>query len=232
MPTLAARLAAVEAAIKAACVAAGRDRKSVELIAVSKTVPASEIAAAMKLGQTLFGENYAQDLRDKFPTVPSARWHFIGPLQRNKVKYVVGTAEVIHTVDSLPLAEAIAERAQKLGIKQRVLIQVNTGREPQKAGCAPLELSTLLTQLAPLGSLRVEGLMCLPPHDQPSRPHFALLQTLAKQHRLPKLSMGMSADFADAIAEGATLIRIGTAIFGERAVTTAPPPDEEPDSRK
>ncbi len=223
---LALNLGRVEAAIAAACQRAGRPRKSVELVAVSKTVPIERIAEALKLGQTLFGENYAQELRDKHPALPNARWHFIGPLQRNKCKYVVGSAELIHTVDSLALGEAIAERARKLGRKQRVLIQVNTGAEPQKSGCSAAALPRLLDDLRALPSLIVEGLMCIPPFDQPSRPHFVALRELAAAHRLPRLSMGMSADFEAAIEEGATIVRVGTAIFGERSAAPEPTDDD------
>jgi len=215
--TLAARLATVEAQIAAACHAAGRPRDSVELVAVSKTVDPARIAEALRAGQSLFGENYAQDLRDKVPAVPGARWHFIGPLQRNKVKYVVGAAELIHSVDSLALAQAIDERARLLGRKQRVLIQVNVGQEPQKAGVAIAQLPALLEAASQLHAVLIEGLMCIPPEGQPPRPYFAALRELAQQHHLPRLSMGMSSDFPEAIAEGATLVRVGTAIFGARS---------------
>ncbi len=217
MSPIAARLATVEAQIAQACEAAGRPRDSVELVAVSKTVEPARIQEALRAGQAIFGENYAQDLRDKVPAVPGARWHFLGPLQRNKVKYVVGAAELIHSVDSLALAQAIDERARLLGRKQRVLIQVNIGDEPQKAGVPIAALPQLLDDARRLSSLLVEGLMCIPPEGQLPRPYFAALRELAQQHHLPRLSMGMSADFPDAIAEGATLVRVGTAIFGARS---------------
>ena len=214
--TLAESLARTEERIAEACSQAGRPRKSVELVAVSKDVPVERIVEACRLGQTLFGENYAQELRDKHPAVHDAHWHFIGPLQRNKAKYVVGSTELIHSVDSLALGEAIEDRARKLGRRQRILIQVNTGNELQKAGCSLAALPRLLDDLRALSFLIVEGLMCIPPAQQPKRAHFAKIRELATTHQLARLSMGMSQDFVDAIAEGATLVRIGTAIFGER----------------
>lgn len=214
--SVAERLAEVRARIAAACARAGRDPRSVTLVAVSKMVPAETCAEAVAAGQVILGENYAQELRDKAPRVPGARWHFIGPLQRNKVKYVVGTAELIHGLDSAPLAQAIAERARKLGLVQRCLLQVNLGGEAQKAGCAPEALPALLEAARALPELRVEGLMCIPPVDEDPAPRFRALRALAERHGLPELSMGMSADYEVAIAEGATLVRVGTAIFGER----------------
>jgi pyridoxal phosphate enzyme (YggS family) len=214
--TIAERLAEVRARVAAACRAAGRAVDEVTLVAVSKTVPPSLCAEAVAAGQALLGENYAQELRDKAPQVAGARWHFIGPLQRNKVKYVVGTAELLHAVDRVPLVDEIAAQAQKLGLVQRCLVQVNVGAEPQKAGCAPAELPSLLAAFAERPSLRCEGLMCLPPVDADPVPHFRRLAALAREHRLSTLSMGMSADYERAIAEGATLIRVGTAIFGPR----------------
>jgi pyridoxal phosphate enzyme (YggS family) len=157
--------------------------------------------------------------------VPGARWHFIGPLQRNKVKYVVGVAALIHTIDRIALIEEVGRRAEALGIRQRCLIQVNVAGEAQKAGCTPADLPTLVDAFRATPSLQLDGLLCMPPiaaDPELARPHFRALAAAraAEQARsglaLPDLSMGMSADFAVAIAEGATLIRIGTAIFGER----------------
>jgi PLP dependent protein len=214
--TVAARLADVRAKIAAACRAAGRDPADVTLVAVSKTVDAARCAEAVAAGQALLGENYAQELRDKAPRVPGARWHYIGPLQRNKVKYVVGVAELIQSVDSIALADEIAARAARHGIVQRCLAQVNVGDEPQKSGCAPAELPALVAAFAARPSLALEGLMCIPPLDADPVPHFRALRALAAAHRMPALSMGMSADYERAIVEGATLVRIGTAIFGAR----------------
>ncbi len=196
--------------------AAGRAPDSVTLLAVSKTVPAERVRLAIAAGHDLFGENYAQELRDKARAVAGARWHFIGPLQRNKVKYVVGVAELIHSVDSPALLDEIAARADKLGVVQRCLVQVNVGREPQKSGCAPEDVPALVRAFAARPSVRCEGLMCIPPDGVPPRPFFDNLAQLVAAEHLATLSMGMSGDFAEAIAAGATIVRIGTAIFGER----------------
>jgi pyridoxal phosphate enzyme (YggS family) len=214
--TIARRIAEVQARIAAACRTAGRDPASVQLVAVSKLRSAAECLAAVEAGQAVLGENYAQELRDKAPEVPGAWWHYIGPLQRNKVKYVVGVAQLIHSVDSLPLLDEIATRAEKAGITQHCLVQVNVGDEPQKSGCTPEELPPLLARCAEAQSLACDGLMCIPPVDADPIPHFRKLRALAAEHGLLQLSMGMSHDFEAAIAEGATLVRVGTAIFGER----------------
>jgi pyridoxal phosphate enzyme (YggS family) len=208
----------VGAQIDAAARSAGRDPTAITLVAVSKTVPAERVREALRAGHTLFGENYAQELRDKAraPELAGARWHFLGPLQRNKVKYVVGVAELIHSVDSPSLLDEIAARADKLGVVQRCLVQVNVGREPQKSGCAPEALPALLRAFAERPSVRCEGLMCIPPDGVPPRPFFDNLAKLAAAERLGTLSMGMSSDFVEAIAAGATIVRVGTAIFGER----------------
>ena len=197
--------------------AAGRAPESVTLLAVSKTVPAERVREAIAVaGHTLFGENYAQELRDKARVVEGARWHFIGPLQRNKVKYVVGVAELIHSVDSPALLDEIAARADKLGIVQRCLVQVNIGAEPQKSGCPVAEVAALVQAFAARPSVRCEGLMCIPPDDAPPRPFFENLAQLAASQKLATLSMGMSADFTAAIAAGATIVRVGSALFGAR----------------
>jgi pyridoxal phosphate enzyme (YggS family) len=216
MSELARRLAEVRGRIDAACHAAGRAPSEVELVAVSKTVPAGACIEVVAAGQRILGENYAQELRDKVPKVLGARWHFIGPLQRNKVKYVAGAAELIHSVDSLPLLDEIVARAARLGLTQRCLVQINVGDEPQKSGSAPDALPPLLEAFALRPHARCEGLMCIPPADRDPAPYFRRLRELAERHRLATLSMGMSADFERAIAEGATLVRVGTAIFGER----------------
>jgi pyridoxal phosphate enzyme (YggS family) len=210
------KLTDVRAQLAQAARAAGRDPESVLLLAVSKMMPAERVREAIAAGQDRFGENYAQELRDKAREVKGARWHFIGPLQRNKVKYVVGVAELIHSVDSLPLLDEIAARADKLGIVQRCLVQVNVGREPQKSGCAVADVPALVRAFAARQTVRCEGLMCIPPEGEPPRPFFENLAQLAAAEGLATLSMGMSADFAEAIAAGATIVRIGSAIFGER----------------
>jgi PLP dependent protein len=214
--SIADAIESVRARIGVAARMAGRDPASVKLVAVSKTVPAERVREALAAGQLDLGENYAQELRDKAPLLPGARWHYIGPLQRNKVKYVVGTAELVQSIDSAALGAEVAGRAAKLGLVQACLVQVNVGDESQKSGCAIAELPALLDQLATHASLRVEGLMCIPPAADDARPYFARLRGLAEAHRLPTLSMGMSADYEQAISEGATLVRVGSAIFGAR----------------
>ncbi len=243
MAALAERLAALTAAIAEACARAGREPAEVQLIAVSKLQPAAAVAEALAAGQRDFGENYAQELRDKRrelapdPLAAAARWHFIGPLQRNKAHLVVGQTCLIHSVDSLALVQALAARAQRLretspGFVQDCLIQVSVAGEAQKAGCDPAELPQLLDDFAAQaaaadGALRCRGLMCIPPAEggaEAARPHFQRLRALRDAARVTQrphvdllhLSMGMSQDYAVAIAEGATLVRVGTAIFGAR----------------
>jgi pyridoxal phosphate enzyme (YggS family) len=216
MTAIGARIAEVRAKMDEACRRAGRDPASVRLVAVSKTRSAEECREATLAGQRDLGENYAQELRDKAPLVEGAIWHYIGPLQRNKVKYVVGTASLIHSVDSLTLADEIAQRAHKLGIVQRCLIQVNVAGEARKSGCAPGELPSLQAAFAASPSLRLEGLMLIPPLEDDPVPHFRAIAALARTHGLAELSMGMSGDYQHAILEGATMVRVGTAIFGPR----------------
>ena len=207
-------LARVRENIARACAKAGRAPGSVKLIAVSKLQPAEKLREAAEAGQRAFGENYAQELRDKSAALAEVEWHFLGALQTNKVKLVAGRAALIHTCDRLALAQEIAKRAPAGG--QRVLLEVNIGGEPQKAGVLPGEAAALLDQVRALSGLRCEGLMCIPPAEGDPRPHFAALRELAVRLQLAELSMGMSADYALAIEEGATLVRVGTAIFGER----------------
>jgi pyridoxal phosphate enzyme (YggS family) len=202
--------------IAAAARTAGRDPAAVTLVAVSKTVPAERVREAMRAGHDLFGENYAQELRDKAREVAGARWHFLGPLQRNKVKYVVGVAELIHSVDSPSLLDEIAAQAMKRGVVQRCLVQVNVGAEAQKSGCAVADVPALVRAFAARPSVRCEGLMCIPPDGVSPRPFFDNLVQLAAAEGLPTLSMGMSGDFEEAIAAGATIVRVGSAIFGAR----------------
>jgi hypothetical protein len=209
-----------------ACDAAQRDPATVTLIAVSKTKPAELLSAAYDAGCRDFGENYAQELSQKAPALPpDIRWHFIGHLQTNKAKLVSKDAGILHTLDSLRLAEALAKhRSAERPLP--VLIEVNIGREAQKSGLLPEELAPLLRALSPLAKqLPVQGLMTIPPEaraPEESRPHFAALRRLRDEAQdslglaLPVLSMGMSADVDIAIQEGATLVRVGTAIFGAR----------------
>jgi pyridoxal phosphate enzyme (YggS family) len=223
-------LAQVRERIAAAERAAGRAPGSVRLLAVSKKMTADDVRAAVAAGQRAFGENYAQELRDKRAalaqdlTLPHPpEWHYIGPLQSNKVKYVAGQVALAHTVDSAALLEAIEAR----GLPQACLVQVNVAGEAQKRGIAPGELPALLDRFAALSHVTCAGLMVIPPFtDDPedARPHFAALRALRDRetaHARPnvalrELSMGMSGDLEVAVAEGATIVRVGTAIFGAR----------------
>jgi pyridoxal phosphate enzyme (YggS family) len=217
-------LAGVRARIAAAERAAGRGTGSVRLLAISKKMSPEDVRAALSAGQRTFGENYAQELRDKRAALlgddPAPEWHFVGPLQSNKVKYVAGQVALIHSVDSPALLAAIDAR----GAPQPCLVQVNVAGEAQKRGVARQELPALLDAFAAAKNVRCHGLMLIPPFDEDPRPHFAALRTLrdreALQSRpnvdLRELSMGMSDDFELAIAEGATIVRVGTAIFGAR----------------
>ena len=222
MTGVAERLTAVRSRIEAACVRAGRAPDSVVLVAVSKLQPASAVREAYEAGQRVFGENYVQELADKARSLEDLhdlRWHFIGHLQRNKAKDVVRVAHCVETLDSVRLAEALASRASERGRPLEVLLQVNVAREPQKAGCAPEAVPEFVAAVRALDALRLRGLMTVPPaSDDPddARPHFRALRALAEAQGLPVLSMGMSADLEAAIEEGATVVRVGSAIFGRR----------------
>ena len=223
------RLAAVRGRIEAAAARVGRDPASVRLVAVTKGHDAAAPRAALDAGCVDVGENYVQELVAKMDALaaPNARWHLIGPLQRNKVKYVVGRVVLIHTVDSAALADALDARAAALRVTQDVLCQVNVGEEPQKYGVPTGGLFPLLEHLRGKRHLRVVGLMTLPPFfDAPERvrPFFSALRGLQEGARtafpelpLGELSMGMSGDFEVAVEEGATLVRVGTTLFGARA---------------
>jgi hypothetical protein len=218
--TIADTLAAIRARIAEACLRANRDPASVTLVAVSKTHPAEAVEAALAAGQAVFGENRVQEAAAKFPALrpahPALRLHLIGALQTNKARDAVRVADVIESLDRPKLASALAEAMAKEGRRPALLVQVNTGDEPQKAGIARADADAFLRACRDEHGLPVEGLMCIPPVDADPRPHFALLASLAARHGLPTLSMGMSSDFETAIAEGATHIRVGTAIFGTR----------------
>ena len=235
---VAANLADVRARLARAETRAGRPAGSARLVAVSKMVAAADILAALAAGQQVFGESYGQEFRDKRVEVESAAraaglpqplWHFIGPLQTNKVKYVVGNVALIHSIEAGDVLAEFERRvaALKPATPQDCLIQVNVAGETQKHGVTPMALSALLASFARLGYLRCTGLMVMPPFsDDPeaSRPHFAALRRLRDEQagvsranvNLTELSMGMSHDLEVAVAEGATLVRVGTAIFGER----------------
>jgi len=216
------------ARIAAACARSGRDPESVRLVAVSKTKPASMIDEAAAAGQTVFGESYVQDFLGKVEDVRSRpEWHFIGALQSNKVKYLRGKVAMIHSVDRLSLAREIDRQWGKLGRTVDILLQVNLGGEETKAGTTEEELKELVRRTAELSYVRIRGLMTLPPYlDDPEevRPFFRRLRELAggigelgiAGVAMKELSMGMSHDFEVAVEEGATLVRVGTAIFGER----------------
>ena len=224
---IAENLDRVREEIAAAAARAGRRPEDVTLVAVSKTKPAADIAAACEAGQRDFGENYAQELDRKCDELGAGpRFHMIGHLQRNKVKLVVGRVVLVQTVDSLRLAQALARRAAAAGLTVPVLLEVNVGGEWSKSGLAPDGASELLAQLGEIPQLEPRGLMCIPPFvaANQARPYFRQLRELRETlvaglpagHRFDQLSMGMSHDFAAAVEEGATIVRVGTAIFGER----------------
>jgi pyridoxal phosphate enzyme (YggS family) len=222
-PDIAAALAAVRADLAGAARAVGRDPAEVTLIAVSKTHSAAAVAEALAAGQRHFGENRVQEAQGKFPALkaahPDAVLHLIGPLQTNKARDAVALFDAIHTVDRPRLAETLAAEMARQNRRPACFIQVNTGREPQKAGVDPAELGALLALCHERLRLPIVGLMCIPPAaDEPS-PHFAFLRELARRHGLDRLSMGMSGDAAIAVRLGATHVRIGSAIFGARAPT-------------
>ena len=218
----------VEERITAACARCGRPRDTVALIAVSKTKPVSMIREIYDLGQRDFGENRPQELRDKYAELPDdIRWHMIGHLQKNKIKYVVGRAVMIHSIDSVSLAEAVSREADRQGCTVPVLLEVNVAGEESKFGVSPEEAAGLARQCAVLPGLRVEGLMTIAPFvDDPeeNRPVFRKLRQLSVDIAsenidnvfMNVLSMGMTNDYEVAIEEGATMVRVGTGIFGER----------------
>jgi len=223
------RIQQIRHQIKEAALACGRDPASVTLVAVSKTVPADIIRKAADEGQRVFGESYVQEAVSKINEIadPSLSWHFIGHLQSNKSKYVVRDFDLIHSVDSLKLATEVHRQAEKLGKIQNILVQVNIAGESTKTGVEAQEVLTLIDGISRLSNVRINGLMTLPPFfDQPEkvRPYFRALARLKDNIqaagidnvKMNELSMGMSGDFEAAIAEGATMVRIGTALFGER----------------
>jgi pyridoxal phosphate enzyme (YggS family) len=218
--SIAAALDAVTARIRAACAASGRDPASVTLVAVAKTHPAEDVAAALAHGQRVFGENRVQEAQAKYPGLkagdPGLTLHLIGPLQTNKLRDALDLFDVIETLDRPRLAEALAREAQRLGRQPRLYVEVNTGEEPQKAGVIPSEADAFIARCRSEYGLELEGLMCIPPADEAPGPHFALTAKLAARNGLAKLSMGMSADYEIAVGFGATSVRVGTALFGAR----------------
>jgi PLP dependent protein len=226
--TIAHNLQEISRQIQASCERAGRNPDEVRLVAVSKKKPAADIDQAAAAGQRLFGESYVQEFSDKYALVRhQVDWHFIGALQSNKVKYLQGKVALIHSVDRLSLAQEINRQWGKHAAVADILLQVNLAAEERKAGATAVELVELARQVAELPYIRIRGLMCLPPFfpdPEQVRPYFRQLRELADQLRmldlpraeLTELSMGMSHDYQVAIEEGATLIRVGTAIFGAR----------------
>ncbi len=215
-----ARLAEVRAAIARAARDVGRDPEGISLVAVSKTFPAEAIEPLLAAGQRVFGENYVQEAKAKWAPLrqryPGVELHLIGPLQSNKARDAVRLFDAIHTLDRDSLAAALAKEIGKAGRAPRLLVQVNTGEEPQKGGVMPADVDAFIAGCRDKHGLAIEGLMCIPPADEPPSPHFALLVKIAKRNGLKLLSMGMSADFEAAIQLGATHVRVGSAIFGTR----------------
>ncbi len=229
MSLIADNLSSVKERMAQAAKKSGRNSEEVRLVAVTKTVPVEQIAEAGKIGGCVFGENRVQDARPKIEILGTEnyRWHFIGHLQRNKVKYIPGLFELIHSVDHSELAEEIHRHSLKHGTVTPVLIQVNVSGEAGKSGVAPSDLEELLERVTHLDGIAVRGLMTIPPFDpdpEQSRKHFAALRKLRDRMRsvaienisMDELSMGMSNDIEVAIEEGATWVRVGTAIFGAR----------------
>jgi pyridoxal phosphate enzyme (YggS family) len=229
--SVAAALEQVRQRIHDAALAHGRDASTVKLVAVSKTHPAAAIREAYAAGQRDFGENYVQELVQKaqeLADLPELRWHLIGHLQRNKARHVAPLVSLVHTVDSVELARELAKRFAGASPSARdrleVLVEVSIAGELQKHGAPPTEVAALLDAIDALPELALRGLMCVPPLNEDAaaaRPHFEALRQLRDRHggaaRLPELSMGMTHDLEQAIAAGATLVRVGTAIFGRRA---------------
>ena len=227
MSSILDNLERVREQIAQAAAKAGRDVKDVELVAITKTHPAEKVREAVEAGQTLFGESRLQEARAKIPELSSnIRWHFVGHLQKNKVRQALPLFEMIHSVDSLALAQDINRIAEEEGLYARVLLEVNVAGEGSKFGFGPADLREQMEALLALPRLSIEGLMCIPPlavESEDSRKFFVqvreLRDSLEKEFnmKLPQLSMGMTQDFPIGIQEGATLVRVGTAIFGERS---------------
>ncbi len=221
---VAAAIERVQERIEIACQRSGREPGSVQLVSVSKGHPEELIRLAYDAGMRVFGENYAQELAAKAASLndlPDIRWRFIGHLQRNKIKLIERARATVDTVDSLRLAEAISARAAAKDATVEILLQVNIGAEAQKSGCAPEEVPALVESVRALPNVDLRGLMAVAPHIEDveaTRPFFSALRALAEANGLPELSMGMTHDLEQAVEEGATMLRIGTAIFGPRPV--------------
>jgi pyridoxal phosphate enzyme (YggS family) len=226
MSSIAENLERVREQIATAAAKSGRSADDVELVAITKTHPADKVREAIQAGQTLFGESRVQEARAKIPELPSnIRWHFVGHLQKNKVRQALPLFEMMHGVDSLALAQDINRVAEEEGVYPRILLEVNVAGEGSKFGFAADLLREQMEGLLALPRVSIEGLMCIPPltnESEPSRKFFVQLRELRKSlenefdFQLPQLSMGMTNDYPIAVEEGATLVRVGTAIFGER----------------
>ncbi|MDD3288514.1 MAG: YggS family pyridoxal phosphate-dependent enzyme [Alphaproteobacteria bacterium] len=221
MPDVSSRIASIHSRMAKAATKAKRKPNSVKLIAVSKLQPPTSVEEAIKSGQKAFGENRVQEAEEKFAPLrekhPHLELHLIGHLQTNKALSAVKLFDVIQTLDREDLAVGLAKAIKKTGRAPQLYIEVNLGREEQKAGIYPEELENFIYECREKHGLEISGLMCIPPIEEDPIPHFTKLKELADKHRLHNISMGMSADFEEAISCGATEIRIGTAIFGERA---------------
>jgi PLP dependent protein len=223
--TLETPLGKVRDEIARACVEARRDPASVTLVAISKTFGAAAIEPVIAVGQRVFGENRVQEAKAKWPALrerhPEIELHLVGPLQSNKAKEAVALFDAIHSVDRPSLCEALAKEIAKQGRAPTLFVEINTGAEPQKAGVLPEATDEFVATCRERYGLGIAGLMCIPPAHEPPAPHFALTAKIARRNGLSLLSMGMSADFLLAIEFGATHVRVGTAIFGERAPARA-----------
>ncbi|MCG8508367.1 MAG: YggS family pyridoxal phosphate-dependent enzyme [Rhodospirillales bacterium] len=224
---IAAHLAAVKDRIADAARSAGRDPKSVHLVAVSKTKPADIIQPAIEAGQVLFGENRVQEAESKWPELkeryPQVRLHLVGPLQSNKIKRAISFCDAVESVDREKLARSLAGEMASTGRAIECFVQVNTGEEPQKAGVLPDDVDAFLAKCREVYELPIAGLMCIPPIDDEPALHFGLLAEMARRNGIKGLSMGMTGDFETAIRFGATHVRVGTAIFGARPPVSRPP---------
>lgn len=211
---------AVKARIAAAEREAGRSAGAVTLVAVSKTFDAADIRPVIEVGQRVFGENRVQEAQAKWPALrgefPDLELHLIGPLQSNKAREAVALFDVIETVDREKIAAELTKEIARQGRSPELYVQVNTGSEPQKAGIEPRDAVAFVARCRAVHGLTIDGLMCIPPADENPGPHFALLEKLAREADVEKLSMGMSGDYETAIAFGATSVRVGSAIFGSR----------------
>ena len=218
--SISSHLAEVQQAITECEKEAGREDGSVTLIAVSKTFDADVIEKALKTGQRVFGENKVQEAKGKWPQLREAyegvELHLIGPLQSNKAKDAVALFDVIHTIDRKKIARSIRVEMEKQSRELDLFIQINTGAEPQKAGILPDEADDFIGFCQVELGLSIRGLMCIPPFDEDPRPHFKMLRKIAKRNDIKELSMGMSSDYTEAIKQGATYVRVGSAIFGHR----------------